>query len=246
MSVRFENVTFAYPGRPAVLDAFDLTVAPGEIVAIVGRSGAGKTTILKLVNRLLLPLGGTVFVDERATTGWDGIELRRQTGYVFQDVGLFPHMTVAENIGVVPRLEAWAAERIHARAMELLQLLGLPPAEFAQRRPADLSGGQRQRVGLARALAVNPKVLLMDEPFGALDPVTRAEVRREFAKVQARFGTTVILVTHDMGEAFSLGHRVAVLDAGRMIACDTPAVVAGSRDARIRAFLDSLPPVPST
>ena len=245
MSVRFEEVTFGYPGRPAVLDRFNLSIGEGEVVAIVGRSGAGKTTILKLVNRLLLPMRGAVLVEGIDTREWDGIRLRRQTGYVFQDVGLFPHMTVEENVWVLPRLEGWAAARAHARAVELLDLVGLPPATFAARRPSELSGGQRQRVGLARALAIDPRVLLMDEPFGALDPVTRAEVRGEFSRIQRRLAITVILVTHDMGEAFSLGSRVAVLDDGRMVVCDTPSAVSASRDPRVRAFLDSLPPVPA-
>ncbi len=227
-----------------MLEGLDLTVNEGEVVAIVGRSGAGKTTVLKLVNRLLLPSSGAVIVQGRDTREWNGIQLRRRTGYVFQDVGLFPHMTVEENVRVVPRLEAWDQARQHARAAELLQLVGLPPETFARRPPSELSGGQRQRVGLARALAIDPQVLLMDEPFGALDPITRAEIRREFSRLQARLGTTVILVTHDMGEAFSLGHRVAVLDEGRMVVCDTPAAVAASTDPRVRAFLESLPPVP--
>ncbi|MBA2305961.1 MAG: ATP-binding cassette domain-containing protein [Acidobacteria bacterium] len=242
--VRFEKVRFAYGGRPAILDELDLVIAPGEVLAVVGRSGAGKTTILKLVNRLLLPSAGQVFVEGRGTREWDGIRLRRQTGYAFQDVGLFPHLTVAANIGVVPRLEGWPAERVEPRVAELLALVGLPPAEYGQRLPAELSGGQRQRVGLARALAVDPKVLLMDEPFGALDPITRSEVRTEFTQLQRRLKTTVIIVTHDMGEAFSLAHRVAVLDAGRLVVCDTPAAVAASQDPRVRAFLEALPPVP--
>jgi osmoprotectant transport system ATP-binding protein len=244
LSVEFRQVRCAYAGRPPVLDGLDLTVAKGEVVAIVGRSGAGKTTVLKLVNRLLLPSDGAVIVQGRDTREWDGITLRLRTGYVFQDVGLFPHMTVAQNVRVGPRLAGWPEERQRTRAAELLQLVGLAPDIYAARRPAELSGGQRQRVGLARALAVDPDVLLMDEPFGALDPITRAEIRREFSQLQARLGTTVILVTHDMGEAFSLGHRVAVLDAGVMIICDTPAAVAGSTDPRVRAFIDSLPPIP--
>jgi osmoprotectant transport system ATP-binding protein len=244
MSVRFQDVAFGYPGRPAVLDRFNLAIEPGEVVAIVGRSGAGKTTVLKLVNRLLLPSVGAVVVQGRDTREWDGIRLRRRTGYVFQDVGLFPHMSVEENVRVVPRLEGWPAARAHARAVELLDLVGLPHGEFADRRPAELSGGQRQRVGLARALAVHPDVLLMDEPFGALDPITRSEVRREFIALQSSLGTTVVLVTHDMGEAFGLAQRVAVLDRGVTIACDAPSVVAKSADPRVRAFLDSLPPRP--
>jgi osmoprotectant transport system ATP-binding protein len=244
--VRFEKVSFAYGGRPAILEGFDLVIHAGEVLAIVGRSGAGKTTILKLVNRLFLPSAGEVFVEGRNTREWDGIRLRRQTGYVFQDVGLFPHMTVAANVGVVPRLQGWPVERIEPRVAELLALVGLAPADYGRRLPAELSGGQRQRVGLARALAVDPKVLLMDEPFGALDPITRTEVRTEFTRLQQRLGTTAIIVTHDMGEAFSLAHRVAVLDAGRMVVCDTPAAVAASKDPRVRAFLDALPPVPRT
>ena len=245
MSVQFQQVRCAYAGRPPILDGLDLTVEEGEIVAIVGRSGAGKTTILKLVNRLLLPSSGAVVVQGRDTREWDSIQLRRRTGYVFQDVGLFPHMTVEDNVRVLPRLEGWTVERQRARAHELLQLVGLPADEYGGRFPSELSGGQRQRVGLARALAVDPEVLLMDEPFGALDPITRAEIRGEFSRIQARLGITVILVTHDMGEAFSLGDRVAVLDAGVMIVCAAPAAVAASADPRVRAFIDSLPPIPA-
>lgn len=229
-----------------MLDGFDLTVDAGEVVAIVGRSGAGKTTILKLVNRLLLPSRGSVVVKGRDTREWDAIELRRRTGYVFQDVGLFPHLTVEENVRIVPRLEGWDATRAASRAAELLDLVGLPPAQYAARMPAELSGGQRQRVGLARALAVAPDVLLMDEPFGALDPITRADVRQEFARIQAMLRTTVILVTHDMGEAFSLAGRVAVLEGGRMIVCDSPSAIASSPDPRVQAFLAALPPWPAS
>src|SRR5436190_14229750 len=192
MIVRFDNVGFHRDGARAILGGLNLTIASGEILAVVGRSGAGKTTILKLVNGLLLPTSGTVFVDERDTREWDGIRLRRKIGYVFQDVGLFPHMTVDDNVMVVPRLEGWPAERARARAHDLLALVGLPPDSFGARRPDQLSGGQRQRVGLARALAADPPVLLMDEPFGALDPVTRLEVRREFARIHQQLRMTVI------------------------------------------------------
>ena len=244
MSVSFNAVSFSHPGQDPILDGFDLAVEDGEVVAVVGRSGAGKTTILKLVNRLLIPSRGTVLVRGRDTREWDAIQLRRRTGYVFQDVGLFPHLTVGENVRIVPRLEGWDAARGSARSAELLEMVGLPPARYDARMPSELSGGQRQRVGLARALAAGPDVLLMDEPFGALDPITRAEVRQEFARIQAALGTTVILVTHDMGEAFSLARRVAVLDAGRMIICDSPAAVAASTDPRVKAFLSALPPWP--
>ena len=240
MLVRFEDVSFTR-GHQAVLSGFNLSVGSGEMIAIVGKSGAGKTTVLKLVNRLLLPTSGTVLVEGRDTSDWDGIRLRRRVGYVFQDVGLFPHMTVEENVAIVPRLERWPPGRARERARALLALVGLPPDDYAGRRPHELSGGQRQRVGLARALAVDPPILLMDEPFGALDPVTRAEVRREFARIQTQLKMTVIIVTHDLAEAFLLGQRIGVLDAGQLVAYDAPAAVAGSSDPRVRAFVDTLP-----
>ena len=240
MVVHFEGVGFHRGhGRP-VLSRLDLTVGAGETIAIVGRSGVGKTTLLKLVNRLLLPTSGQVLVEGRDTRAWDGIRLRRRIGYVFQDVGLFPHMTVEDNVAIVPRLERWAPERAHARAHDLLRMVGLPPDSFAARRPDELSGGQRQRVGLARALAAEPSMLLMDEPFGALDPVTRLEVRREFTAIRDRLRMTVVLVTHDIGEAFALGHRVGVIDEGELIVCDTPAVVAACADPRVEALVDTI------
>lgn len=238
--VRFDQVTFAYPHRPPVLSSLTLDIAAGEILAMVGRSGAGKSTILKLVNRLLLPMGGVVHVEGRDTRQWDGIRLRRRIGYVLQDVGLFPHMTVAANVGLVPRLERWAADRIQTRTVELLDLVGLPAASYAARWPHELSGGQRQRVGVARALAVDPPILLMDEPFGALDPVTRVELHGEFVRIQQAMGTTVILVTHDMAEAFALADRVGVLDHGELVICEAPAQVMTSTDPRVRIFVDAL------
>jgi osmoprotectant transport system ATP-binding protein len=245
MLVRFDDVGFLYAGRPPIVHHLNLTVESGEMVALVGRSGAGKTTILKLVNRLLLPTSGTVVVEGRDTRVWNGIQLRRRIGYVFQDVGLFPHMTVEDNIAVVPRLEQWAPDRARARAHELLELVGLPAGSYAARFPHQLSGGQRQRVGLARALAVNPPILLMDEPFGALDPVTRMEVRREFARIQNQLKTTVIIVTHDLAEACVLGRRVGVIDGGELLVYDAPAGVAASSDPRVRALIETLPSVPT-
>jgi osmoprotectant transport system ATP-binding protein len=242
--VRFEHVTFRYPGRPAALAGVSLSVERGEIVALVGRSGAGKSTLLKLVNRLLLPTSGAVFVEGRDTREWDPIALRRHVGYVFQDVGLFPHMTIEENVAIVPRLERWPPARARDRARELLALVGLDAAVFAPRRPRELSGGQRQRVGVARALAIDPPILLMDEPFGALDPVTRAEVRREFVRLQARLHTTVIVVTHDIAEAFAIGHRIGVIDAGELLVYDTPQRVAQCADPRIHAFVAAQPSPP--
>ncbi|MBI2187728.1 MAG: ATP-binding cassette domain-containing protein [Acidobacteria bacterium] len=242
MVIRFEDAGFHRDGAPPVLSRLTLAIGSGETVAIVGRSGAGKTTLLKLINRLLLPTAGRVLVDGRDTREWDGIALRRRIGYVFQDVGLFPHMTIEDNVTIVPRLEQWPAPRARARAVELLDLVGLPPATFARRRPHELSGGQRQRVGLARALAAGPPALLMDEPFGALDPVTRLEVRREFTRIQEQLRMTVVFVTHDMSEAFALGDRVGVIDGGELVVCDTPAAVAASADPRVRALVETTTP----
>jgi len=244
LAIEFRDVTFARPGRPAVLDRVSLAVESGEVLALVGRSGAGKSTLLKLINRLLQPDTGAVIVEGRDTREWEPIRLRRRVGYVLQDVGLFPHMSIADNVAVVPRLEAWPAARIAARVGELLDLVGLPAQQFAARWPDELSGGQRQRVGVARALAVDPPVLLMDEPFGALDPLTRVELHREFRRIQDRLRKTVIIVTHDMGEAFALADRVGVLEAGQLVAVDRPSAVARSTDARVRQLLDALPALP--
>ena len=213
--VSLVGVSFDY-GTHVVLDDLHFTVGAGESVALVGRSGAGKSTVLKLINRLLLPHTGSVLVEGRDTREWDPIALRRRIGYVLQEVGLFPHLTVEENVALVPRLEGWPVERRRARAHDLLELMGLPPGEFADRWPRELSGGQRQRVGVARALAVDPPILLMDEPFGALDSITRQELRTEFQRIRRHLRQTVILVTHDMDEAFALGDRVGVLERGRV------------------------------
>jgi osmoprotectant transport system ATP-binding protein len=244
-TVQFEDVGFRYPGRAPVLRRLSLSLEPAQMVALVGRSGAGKSTLLKLINRLLVPTSGRVIVEGQDTREWDGIRLRRRIGYVFQNVGLFPHMTVAQNIEIVPRLEQWAASRAQARARELLDLVGLQAAEYAERRPHELSGGQRQRVGVARALAVDPPIILMDEPFGALDPLTRAEVRTQFSRLQEQLRKTVVIVTHDLSEAFALGQRVGVLDQGELVVYDTPGGVAASNDPRVRAFLEAAPaPLP--
>jgi osmoprotectant transport system ATP-binding protein len=213
--VSFAGVRFAFAQR-TVLDDLSLSVAAGESVAIVGRSGEGKSTLLKLINRLLLPQAGSVRVEGRDTREWDPIALRRRTGYVLQDIGLFPHLTVEENVALVPRLEGWAEEKRRARAHALLDLVGLPPADFATRWPRELSGGQRQRVGVARALAIDPPLVLMDEPFGALDAITRQELRAEFQRIRRHLHQTVVFVTHDMEEAFALGDRVGVLENGRL------------------------------
>jgi len=237
--VEFVAAGFRLPGGRALLDAFSLAVEEGETLAVIGRSGSGKTTALKLVNALLMPTAGEVRVAGRATTAWDAIRLRRRTGYVIQEMGLFPHLTVARNVGLVPELEGWPRERIGQRVEELLALVGLPAAEFAGRYPHQLSGGQRQRVGVARALAADPPLLLLDEPFGALDPITRAELQREFRALQARLRKTAIFVTHDMREAALVGDRIAVVAGGRLRAVATPEALHESRDPEVRALVDA-------
>ena len=242
--VQFDRAAFAYPGGAPVLHALTLAIEHGDVLALVGRSGAGKSTALRLVNRLLVPTTGRVSVDGRDTRDWDAIRLRRRIGYVLQDVGLFPHMTVAANIGLIPRLEGWETARIRRRVGDLLDLVGLPAGAYATRRPHELSGGQRQRVGVARALALDPPILLMDEPFGALDPITRLELRTEFVRIQRDLGTTVFIVTHDISEAFALANRIGVMDAGELILCDQPSVVAQAADDRVRRFLATMPHIP--
>jgi osmoprotectant transport system ATP-binding protein len=239
-TIEFRDVSYRRPGGPPVLNHFDLSIETGEVIALVGRSGAGKTTVLKLVNRLLLPEAGHVMVQGKDTRDWDAIRLRRAVGYVIQDVGLFPHMSVSGNVAVVPRLERWTEERVEARVIELLELIGLSPEVYAERWPHELSGGQRQRVGVARALAADPPVLLMDEPFGALDPLTRAELQDEFRRIQGRVRKTVIIVTHDMSEALKLADRLGVIEDGRLIACDRPEAIVKSDDPRVGRLLDAV------
>ncbi len=236
--IDFERVSVRRSGQFVLREA-TFQVSRGETVALVGRSGAGKSTILKLINRMLDPSEGRVLVDGRSTLAWSFTELRRQTGYVLQEVGLFPHMDVARNVGLVPSLEAWPPERIEARTRELLELVGLPAREFLHRWPDELSGGERQRVGVARALAADPPVVLMDEPFGALDAITRAELHREFTRIQRQVRKTIVLVTHDMREAFALADRVGVLEAGSLVACDPPAALQASTDPSVRTLLDA-------
>jgi osmoprotectant transport system ATP-binding protein len=236
--IEFDRV-HASRGNREVLRDVSFHVAAGETLALVGRSGAGKSTVLKLINQMLEPREGRVVVDGRDTRAWDPTLLRRHTGYVLQEVGLFPHMNVSRNVGLVPALAGWADERVAARTHELLELVGLPPGEFAARWPDQLSGGQRQRVGVARALAADPPIVLMDEPFGSLDAVTRAELHVEFRRIQVRVRKTVVLVTHDMREAFALADRIGVLDDGRLVACDTRAGLQASSIPIVQVLLES-------
>ena len=233
-AIEFLDVTYrTAEGRP-LLSNLNLTVQRGETLVLLGRSGSGKTTTLKLINGLLTCQEGKIIVDGKPIADWDLIRLRRHIGYAIQDVGLFPHITVERNIGLVPRLEKWPPEKIRARTDELLELVGLPPEQFRSRYPNQLSGGQRQRVGLGRALASDPPILLMDEPFGALDPLTRADIQREFKSLRQRLSKTVVFVTHDVREAMFLGTRIAVMDAGRLLGVYSP-----------HAFLQSKEPVVS-
>lgn len=226
-------------GDREVVRGVDLEVPRGATTVLLGRSGSGKTTLLRLVNRLLVPSAGEVRVEDRATTAWDAIELRRRTGYVMQEAGLLPHYTVARNVALVPELLGWERARIDARVRELLELVSLPEA-LAGRYPHQLSGGQRQRVGVARALAADPPLLLCDEPFGALDPITRGELQREFRALAATLGKTILFVTHDVREALILGDQIALLGEGTLLACAPPAAFRASDHPEARAFLASL------
>ena len=221
-------------------------VAAGETLVLLGRSGTGKTTALKLINRLLDPTLGEVVVDGRATTGWDAIALRRAIGWMIQESGLFPHYTVAQNIAVVPRLEGWPADRVQGRVTELMELVGLDRG-LRHRYPHQLSGGQRQRVGVARALGADPEILLMDEPFGALDPITRVELQRQFLALQLRLRKTAVLVTHDLREALLLGTKIALFDQGMLVGVFSKGEFTASSNPRVREYTEMFQasPLPS-
>jgi osmoprotectant transport system ATP-binding protein len=222
--ITVENLTKRY-GEATVVDGVSLTVPHNSIAVTVGTSGSGKSTLLRMINRLVEPTGGRVLIDGRDTAHEPAHLLRRRIGYVIQGHGLFPHRTVAENIATVPRLLGWDKARMRTRVQELLELFQLDPGRFTDAFPHQLSGGQQQRVGIARALAAEPSLLLMDEPFGALDPITRAKAHEELLAIQRRFGTTIVLVTHDMDEAFRLADRVAVMSQGRILQYDRPAAL---------------------
>ena len=241
-AVSFHEAGYALPGNRWLVRDLTLTVGRTETLVLVGRSGAGKTTALKLVNRLLDPTAGTIHVEGRPTVDWNAVELRRRTGWVIQEVGLFPHMSVRRNVGLVPELLGWDRERIDSRVDELLDVVGLPPAEYADRRPHQLSGGQRQRVGVARALAADPPLLLLDEPFGALDPITRAELQREFRDLVRRLGKAALFVTHDLREALTVGDRVGVMDDGRLVALEPAESLIASDHPAARALAATLDP----
>ena len=238
-AVEFRDATFRIGDR-TILNNLNLSIEAGETLVLLGRSGSGKTTALRLVNGMILPSQGEVLVEGTATGAWDLVKLRRSIGYVIQESGLFPHFTVERNIGLVPSLEGWPAGRVGQRVNELLERVSLPAADFAKRLPRELSGGQRQRVGVARALAADPKILLFDEPFGALDPVTRLDLQREFLRLREELSKTSVFVTHDVQEAMKLATRIALLHEGNLAFAGTPAEFAASTHQEARAFLDVL------
>lgn len=238
--VEFRDANFRV-GRRDLVTQLNLTINQGEALLLLGRSGSGKTTTLKLINRLLVPTTGQVLVGDRSTHEWDAIELRRKIGYAIQETGLFPHFTVRENIGLVPSLLKWSRPKLEARVYEMLNLVGLEPETFAQRYPHQLSGGQRQRVGIARALAADPPILLMDEPFGALDPITRLELQQQFRHLQKQLGKTVVFVTHDIQEAFFLGTRIGLMQEGQLVVLGTKEEFARSPHPEAQAFMACLP-----
>lgn len=237
--VEYRDVSYRVGGR-TILDQFNLRIPEGETLVLLGRSGSGKTTALKMVNGLVQPTGGQVVVDGKPLPEWDLIQLRRSIGYVIQDVGLFPHFTVGRNVGVVPSLNRQEPGQIEARTRQLLDRVGLPAPDYMGRYPRQLSGGQRQRVGVARALAADPKLLLFDEPFGALDPVTRLELQRQFLELRQTFGKTSIFVTHDVREALILGTRIGLLRGGKLEQLATPDEFRQSQNPEARAFLEVL------
>lgn len=239
-ALEFRATTYRLPSGAALISDLNLRIAGGKTLVLLGRSGSGKTTTLKLINRLLEPTQGQILISGRPSGSWDPIQLRRGIGYVIQDAGLFPHWTVERNVALVPTLEQWPEDRIRVRVREMLLLVGLPPEEFAERRPSDLSGGQRQRVGVARALAADPPILLMDEPFGALDPITRADLQREFRALALRLQKTIVFVTHDVREALYLGTRIALLDQGRLVGVYAPAEFLKATEPEVHAFAASL------
>lgn len=239
--VEFRNVNYSVPNAPApIISNLNLHVECGETLVLLGESGCGKTTTLKLVNHLYNPTSGDVFVEGKSTTDWDRIALRRHIGYVIQEAGLFPHFNIARNVGLVPALLGWSEVKIKERVRQLLEMVGLDPTRFAERYPRELSGGQRQRVGVARALAANPPLLLLDEPFGALDPLTRSSLQNEFAELTRGLGKTVIIVTHDVREALLLGSRIALMHAGEIVLLDSPQGFLASDNPKAQAYLETL------
>ena len=241
VAIEFRDVTKTFKGASySAVDHVSLTVNEGEFVTILGSSGCGKTTLLKMINRLYEPDSGSIILFGEDISTVDVVKVRRRIGYVIQQIGLFPHYTVAENIATVPKLLGWNKEKIAARVDELLNLVGLEPREFRNRYPAQLSGGQQQRIGLARALAIDPKIMLMDEPFGAIDSITREKLQDELLSLHREMGKTILFVTHDIEEAFKLGDRVIIMNEGKILRFDTPeAIIRQPADPFVQSLVDS-------
>ncbi|CAN5570274.1 N/A [soil metagenome] len=237
--VEFKNIQYEIGGL-RILDCLNFSVFKGEVLLLLGESGCGKTTTLKLINRLIEPTSGEIFVEGKRTTDWDEIALRRHIGYVLQDGGLFPHFTVAENIALVLGLAGWEANKKQPRIFAMLDLVGLDPSKFGERYPHELSGGQRQRVGVARALASDPDLLLLDEPFGALDAITRTNLQKEFARLVRELGKTAVFVTHDLHEALILGTRIVLMEMGKIVLLDSAENFKHSEIPLVRAYLDTV------
>jgi osmoprotectant transport system ATP-binding protein len=237
--IEFRAVDYRTADGKSIISNLNLSVAAGETFVLLGQSGSGKTTALKLINRLLQETSGTVQVDGRATRDWELTALRRRIGYVIQEGGLFPHFTVEKNVGLIPRLLGKSPDEVSRRVDEMLQLVDLDPSHFRTRYPHQLSGGQRQRVGVARALAGDPPILLMDEPFGALDPVVRAELQRQFKSLQGKLRKTIVLVTHDVPEALRLGTRIGLLESGALVGCYSRSEFVASTDPKIKQYRDA-------
>jgi len=236
--IEFADAGLTLPDGKTLLCGLNLAVQAGETLMLLGRSGSGKTTSLKLINRLLEATSGEVRVESKPVKQWEATQLRRRIGYAIQDVGLFPHYTVFENVALVPKLEHWDPAKIRTRVEEVLAVVGMPRQEFAKRYPDELSGGQRQRVGLARALAAEPPILLMDEPFGALDPITRSEIQMEFKRLQEKLGKTIVFVTHDVGEALLLGSRIAWMEDGKLHGVYRPQEFLASQDSSVQGYVN--------
>jgi osmoprotectant transport system ATP-binding protein len=235
--ITLDRLTKTFGGGNAV-DSLSLSISTGEICVLIGPSGCGKTTTMRMINRMVEPDSGRIEVGGRDVTKIDAVELRRSIGYVIQQVGLFPHMTLAENVATVPRMLGWDAARIARRVDELLSLVHMDPSVYRHRFPRELSGGQKQRIGVARALAADPPVMLMDEPFGAIDPITRASLQGEFLRILRELGKTIVFVTHDIDEAIRMGSRIAILRAGKVVQYDTPErILAHPADTFVEAFV---------